>query len=185
MAEADNPLAAWSDRTAQIVELAASSMVAVHGGSRSSSSGVHWRSGVIVTAEERLESDGNIKVALPGGRLVEASLVGRDPTTDVAVLRFQPDGLPDSIDRGWVSTERYDPGSRSEIMRVVRSPRLASSLLPAALGIVRVAAQSIASFALTSPSAQQPRAAPSSTCKDTSSGWRFSDRGAARWRFPA
>ena len=94
MAEADNPLAAWSDRTAQIVELAASSIVAVHGGSRLSSSGVHWRSGVIVTAEERLESDGNIKVTLPGGRLVEASLVGRDPTTDVAVLRFQPDGLP-------------------------------------------------------------------------------------------
>jgi hypothetical protein len=37
MAEADNPLATWSDRTAQIVELAASSIVAVHGGSRLSS----------------------------------------------------------------------------------------------------------------------------------------------------
>ena len=94
MAEADNPLAAWSDRTAQIVELAASSIVAVHGGSRRSSSGIHWRSGVIVTAEERLEGDDNIKVTLPGGRLVEASLVGRDPTTDVGVLRFQPDDLP-------------------------------------------------------------------------------------------
>src|SRR5271170_1649341 len=94
MAEADNPLAAWSDRAAQIVELAASSVVAVHGGSRRSSSGIHWRSGVIVTAEERLEGDDNIKVTLPGGRLVEASLVGRDPTTDVAVFRFQPDSLP-------------------------------------------------------------------------------------------
>src|SRR6202166_155365 len=94
MAEADNPLAAWSDRTAQVVELAASSIVAVHGGSRWSSSGIHWRSGVVVTAEERLERDDNIKVTLPGGRLVEASLAGRDPTTDVAVLRFQPDGLP-------------------------------------------------------------------------------------------
>ena len=94
MAEADNRLAAWSDRTAQIVELAASRIVAVHGGSRWSSSGIHWRSGVIVTAEERLEGDDNIKVTLPGGRLVEASLAGRDPTTDVAVLRFQPDGLP-------------------------------------------------------------------------------------------
>ena len=40
-------------------------------------------------------------------------------------------------------------------------------------------------LALISPSAQQPRAAPSSARKDTSSGWRFSDRGAARWRFPA
>jgi S1-C subfamily serine protease len=94
MAEADNPIAAWSDRTAQIVELAASSIVAVHGGGRWPSSGIHWRSGVIVTAEERLEGDDNIKVTLPGGRLVEASLAGRDPTTDVAVLRFQPDGLP-------------------------------------------------------------------------------------------
>jgi hypothetical protein len=54
MAEADNPLAAWSDRTAQIVELAAGSIVAVHSGSRWSSSGIHWRSGIIVTAEERL-----------------------------------------------------------------------------------------------------------------------------------
>ena len=94
MAEADNPLAAWSDRTAQIVELAASSIVAVHSGSQRPSSGIHWRSGVIVTAEERLEGDDNIKVTLPGGRLVEASLIGRDPTTDVALLRFQPDGLP-------------------------------------------------------------------------------------------
>jgi S1-C subfamily serine protease len=93
MAEAD-PLAAWSDRTAQIVETAASSIVAVHGGGRWPSSGIHWRSGVIVTAEERLEGDDNIKVTLPGGRLVEASLAGRDPTTDVAVLRFQPDRLP-------------------------------------------------------------------------------------------
>src|SRR5580693_8642085 len=59
-----------------------------------SSSGIHWRSGVIVTAEKRLEGDDNIKVTLPGGRLVEAALAGRDPTTDVAVLRFQPDGLP-------------------------------------------------------------------------------------------
>jgi S1-C subfamily serine protease len=48
---------------------------------------------VIVTAEEVLEKDEDIKVTLPGGRLVEATLAGRDPTTDIAVLRFQPDGL--------------------------------------------------------------------------------------------
>src|SRR4029453_14630303 len=45
-------------------------------------------------AEEVLERDEDIKVALPGGRVVAASLAGRDPSTDVAVLRFQPDGLP-------------------------------------------------------------------------------------------
>jgi S1-C subfamily serine protease len=68
--------------------------VAVDGGARWSASGIHWRSGVIVTAEEALERDEDIKMTLPGGRQVEASLAGRDPTTDVAVLRFQSDGLP-------------------------------------------------------------------------------------------
>jgi len=94
MAESTNPLVAFSDQTAQLVERTGSSIVAVHGGGRSSSSGIHWRSGVIVTAEEVLELDEDIKITLPGGRVVEASLAGRDPSTDVAVLRFQPDGLP-------------------------------------------------------------------------------------------
>jgi S1-C subfamily serine protease len=93
MTESTNPLVAFSDSAGQLVERAAGSIVAVHGGGRRSSSGIHWRSGIIVTAEEVLERDEGIKVTLPGGRLVEASLAGRDPTTDVAVLRFQPDGL--------------------------------------------------------------------------------------------
>jgi S1-C subfamily serine protease len=94
MAEHTNSLVAFSDHAAQLVEHTASSIVAVHGGGRGSSSGIHWRSGVIVTAEEVLERDEDLKITLPGGRQVEASLAGRDPSTDVAVLRFQPDGLP-------------------------------------------------------------------------------------------
>ncbi len=94
MAESINPLVAFSDHAAQLVERTGSSIVAVHGGGRGSSSGIHWRSGVIVTAEEVLERDEDVKITLPSGRLVEASLAGRDPSTDVAVLRFPPDGLP-------------------------------------------------------------------------------------------
>jgi S1-C subfamily serine protease len=94
MAELINSLVAFSDAAAQLVERTASSIVAVHGGGRWPSSGIHWRSGVVVTAEEVLEQDEDIKVMLPGGRVVAASLAGRDPSTDVAVLRFQPDGLP-------------------------------------------------------------------------------------------
>ena len=100
MAEPSNPLVALSNDAAKLfVERAASSVVTVHGGGRWSSSGIHWRSGIIVTAEEILERDEDIKVTLPGGRAVVASLVGRDPSTDVAVLRFQPDGLADGVDR--------------------------------------------------------------------------------------
>lgn len=91
MAESTNPLAAFSDQTAQLVERVAQSVVAVHGGARAS--GIHWRPGVIVTAEETLERDEDIKLTLAGGRQVAATLAGRDPSTDVAVLRFQPDGL--------------------------------------------------------------------------------------------
>jgi S1-C subfamily serine protease len=93
MAESTNPLALLSDHTAQLVERAAAGVVSVHGGGRWPLSGIHWRAGVIVTAEETLERDEDISVTLPGGRQVAATLAGRDPSTDVAVLRFQPDGL--------------------------------------------------------------------------------------------
>ncbi len=86
-------LVAFSGEIAQCVERAAAGVVAVHGGGRRSTSGIHWRGGVIVTAEEALERDEDLKVTLPGGRVVEATLVGRDPTTDVAVLRCEAEGL--------------------------------------------------------------------------------------------
>jgi S1-C subfamily serine protease len=56
-------------------------------------SGIHWRPGVVVTAEELLEQEKDIAVTLPGGRQVTATLAGRDPSTDVAVLRVAAEGL--------------------------------------------------------------------------------------------
>ena len=87
MVEPGSPLLAFSEHAAELVERAAGSIVAVHGGGHQPLSGIHWRSGVIVTAEEALECDENIKLTLPAGRVADASLAGRDPTTDVAVRR--------------------------------------------------------------------------------------------------
>jgi S1-C subfamily serine protease len=96
MAEPAGPLMAFSDHVALLVEGASASIVAVHGG-RWSSSGIHWRPGVIVTAEEVLERDDELTVTLPGGRNVAASLSGRDPSTDVAALRIEARSLPVAV----------------------------------------------------------------------------------------
>jgi len=79
------PLQQLSDALTDMVTRAAPSVVAVHSG-RSRSSGFVWRSGLIVTADESLDDEGDIAVALPGGEMSAATLVGRDPTTDVALL---------------------------------------------------------------------------------------------------
>lgn len=93
MTESNNPLFALSAAGAQLVERSARAVVAVHHGGRGTISGIHWRSGVIVTAEEMLEQEKDVTVTLPGGRQVTTALVGRDPSTDVAVLRVAPDAL--------------------------------------------------------------------------------------------
>ena len=76
-----------SNALAAATERAAIHIVAVHTGPRGSSSGVIWRAGIIVTADHALRSDEEIKVTLPDQRVVSATLVGRDATTDLAVLK--------------------------------------------------------------------------------------------------
>ena len=76
-----------SNALAQATDRAASSVVAVHTERRGSSSGIVWRSGVIVTSEHALRRDEEIQVTLPNGRVVSATLAGRDPSTDIAVLK--------------------------------------------------------------------------------------------------
>ena len=76
-----------SNDLAQVTERVASATVAVHTEPRGSSSGVIWRDGVIVTAEHALRRDEDIHVTLPDARVVQATLAGRDPSTDIAVLK--------------------------------------------------------------------------------------------------
>jgi serine protease Do len=76
-----------SNALAAATERAAIHTVAVHTGPRGSSSGVIWRAGIIVTADHALRSDEEIKVTLPEQRVVSATLVGRDASTDLAVLK--------------------------------------------------------------------------------------------------
>ncbi len=76
-----------SHALSQLTENAAASLVAVHTEARGSSSGVVWRPGVVVTAEHALRRDEEIQLTLANGRVVAAALAGRDPSTDIAVLK--------------------------------------------------------------------------------------------------
>jgi S1-C subfamily serine protease len=79
---------------AATVEVAGASVVRVEARRRLPASGIVWSSdGVIVTAHHVVERDDNIGVGLPNAETVSATLVGRDPTTDLAVLRAQATDL--------------------------------------------------------------------------------------------
>jgi S1-C subfamily serine protease len=87
-------LIALSEQIASTVELAAQSIVSVHARPRFDSSGVHWSPEIVVTADHALRRDEGIRVTAADGSKLEAELVGRDPGTDLAVLRVKGLGIP-------------------------------------------------------------------------------------------
>jgi S1-C subfamily serine protease len=83
-----------SEELADTVASAGRSVVRVEGRRRIAASGIAWsQDGLIVTADHVVEDDENIKIGLPDGETASAALVGRDPATDLAVLRVDGAGL--------------------------------------------------------------------------------------------
>jgi len=77
-----------SNEFAAAADGAGGSVVAVHARRWMPTSGIEWKKGVIVTAHHGVRRDEDIKVLLPGGQVAAAKLAGRDPSTDLAVLRI-------------------------------------------------------------------------------------------------
>jgi S1-C subfamily serine protease len=81
----------WSELSKQLtetVDAVQGSIVTVHGGGRSTSSGVIWRPGVIVTVRHGLRRSESLQVS-HAGEPVAATLAGADAGTDIAVLRTE------------------------------------------------------------------------------------------------
>ena len=89
-----NPLVSFSEQLVSTVEHAGQSIVAVHARPRFDSSGVHWSPGVVVTADHTIRRDEDIRVTASNGAALGAELVGRDPGTDLAVLRVPELAVP-------------------------------------------------------------------------------------------
>ncbi|MFK0689904.1 S1C family serine protease [Mesorhizobium sp. IMUNJ 23033] len=83
----DFNLSAFSDAIADVAATAApaTASLATHHGRTASA--FHWRDGYFVTAEEVVEAGEEIELKLASGGKVKAELVGRDPSTGVALLK--------------------------------------------------------------------------------------------------
>ena len=80
-------LLSLSNDLAGAVERVAPAIVAVHARRHLPSTGIHWRPGIVVTADHTVRAEEDITVSTADGRARAAVLVGRDPGTDLAVLR--------------------------------------------------------------------------------------------------
>ena len=85
-------LLSLSNDLAAAVDRAAPAVVAVHARRRLPSTGIHWRPGIVVTAEHTVRTTEDITVTMADGRSLPAELAGRDPGTDLAVLRVADAG---------------------------------------------------------------------------------------------
>src|SRR3954467_2803239 len=87
-------LAGVSDELANAVERAGAAVVTVDARRRIPGSGIVWSNdGLIVTANHVVEREEEIEVGLPDGRKISARLLGRDPGSDLALLRVETSDL--------------------------------------------------------------------------------------------
>jgi S1-C subfamily serine protease len=124
---------AISNALADATQNAASHTVAVHSEPRGSSSGVIWRPALIVTAEHALRRDEEIQVTLPDAKVASAKLMGRDPSTDLALLKCEE---ATGASPSFVDTTTLRPG---QLTLVVGRTRASGPV--AALGVVSLAAK--------------------------------------------
>jgi S1-C subfamily serine protease len=84
-----NPLTELSEAMAEAVAKAGAATVLVDARRRMPASGIGYASDLILTADHVIERDEDIKIVLPDGSEVRAQVAGRDPGTDLALLRLE------------------------------------------------------------------------------------------------
>jgi S1-C subfamily serine protease len=83
-----------SKALAEMADRGGRGVVRVEARRRVPASGIVWSAdGLVVTAHHIVRRDDNISLGLPDGQTVPATLVGRDPTTDLALLRAEATDL--------------------------------------------------------------------------------------------
>lgn len=89
-----NALSALSTGMADAVERVGRSVVLVNARRRQPGSGVVYKQDLVLTAEHVVEREEDISVETADGRTVSAQFVGRDASSDLAVLKAEGLGVP-------------------------------------------------------------------------------------------
>lgn len=104
-----NSFVALSDAMAEAVNQVSQSVVMVVARRRFPATGIVWDdAGHIVTANHVVERDEDITVGLPDGQEVPATIVGRDPSTDLVLLKVE--GAGSKLTAAKRATEEARPG---------------------------------------------------------------------------
>lgn len=120
-------LSTLSNEMADAVEQAGRALVLVNGRQRQPASGVVFGSNLVLTADHVLEREDNLTIVTDDERTLPAQFVGRDPATDLAVLRVEGLGRD-------AATAASTPARVGQFVLAVGRPSQAGPM--ASLGIV-------------------------------------------------
>jgi S1-C subfamily serine protease len=124
-----NLLTSLSAELAGVVERVAPSVVRVEDGSRLTATGIIWTAdGIILSTSHGVERDEDLAIETGDGTRHAATLVGRDPDIDLAVLRVSASGLP--------AIPRADPAEVKVGHLVLAMGRPGTGGLQATIGII-------------------------------------------------
>ena len=105
-----------SNDLADLVDKSSKSVVRVDARRGRAGTGIVWDSGLILTANHVVEQEDDIEVVV-GEKSSKATLVGRDPATDIALLKIDDGLTAPAMSRAKVHIEEYGANAPTNAMR--------------------------------------------------------------------
>src|SRR3981189_951240 len=104
MTDQADPLAQFSNALATRAELAKSAVVAIRLAHERHITGMVWQPGIVVASEQSLPRKDDFELVAAGGSVLTARTAGRDPSTNIAILRLAEQVAAPSIAAGEAHT---------------------------------------------------------------------------------
>ncbi len=123
-----NPFTEFSNGLTSAIEKAGSSIVAVDARKRYPASGIVYSADLVLTADHVVTREDDIKVSALDGIVLKATIVGRDPGSDLAVLRVTENALTPAK-----TSEDVKVG---QLVMALGRPRVQAGIMEVSWGIV-------------------------------------------------